>query len=99
MIHIQSSKIGVEEAQHLAKALENNTVRQVFFLINSNSSLQTLTTLWLILNDIGDEETKYLVQALWKNIVRSFFPSLIINSSLCFNTDTHHTRTCRKRYR
>jgi hypothetical protein len=70
MIRIQYSKIGVEEAQHLAKALESNTVWQVFFVINYNSSLKTLTTLWLISNDIGDEEAKYLVQALWKNIVR-----------------------------
>lgn len=61
-------------AAYLANAIQHNTVRSVFYLstlyIHSHLSIQTLTMIDLIRNEIGCAGVRYIANAAKRNIVR-----------------------------
>lgn len=75
-LHLGYNTIGFEGAQFLANALQNNRVRQdfyVFVILVLIIFLQTLTELILELDDIGNQGAQCLANALENNKVRPFY--------------------------
>jgi hypothetical protein len=54
-----------------------------------NHSIQTLTTLNILCNQIGNKGTEYLANALKRNTVRLHSCLLIANTSKSINADTY----------
>ncbi len=96
ILNLQGNNIATRGAQHLARALQSNTVRQALshrLQIHCYHSMQALTTLNLRGNMIDDEGAQHLSRALQSNTVRQVFFSSITYVSLLFNSDTYHTQS------
>jgi hypothetical protein len=90
-----NNRIGAEGAQHLASALQKNTVRLFLYSLSQidwNLATQTLTTLTLAANKIDEEGAQHLAIALKQNRVRSILSFSLSNEYALFNTDTHYAR-------
>ena len=86
-LHLNYNQISAEGAQHLANALQVNTVRLHFTtlrtLLHHLHLKQTLTILYLDYNEIRDEGAQHLANALQVNTVRLYF-SIFDHSSTIF---------------
>jgi Ran GTPase-activating protein (RanGAP) involved in mRNA processing and transport len=95
-LDITANGIRPEWAQHLANALQHNTVRLVFYSFISFSPvsflMQTLTTLEISHNRISQEGAQHLANALQYNTVRLVFYSFVSFSSVSFNADAYYVR-------
>jgi Ran GTPase-activating protein (RanGAP) involved in mRNA processing and transport len=87
-LDLEFNGIGDEAAQHLADALQNNTVILILSSSISYTYLhfftQTLTTLNLNANQIGDKGAEHLADALRNSTVTIIFSSSISYTHLHF---------------
>jgi hypothetical protein len=91
-LSVSNNQIGVQGAQYLGEALQNNTVREResdylhLYHINLSYFIQILRELCIDQNRIGNNGAQYLAKALQKSTVRK---RLRVSSSLLFHKDTH----------
>lgn len=82
ILDLQNNRIRAKGAQHMAHALEFNTVRKIFFAfplsISQYNLIQTLVQLELRGNRIGIEGTRYLAEVLEKNTVKMKFSVFLL---------------------